>query len=499
MNLLTKVLLTLILVIAVGMLTVSLMVGRSATTAYQGYLGETMNQRLIQVADEAALLYAESGAWETVQTWLDQVGSSYRGNGFGMGQHGRGQGGMAQAVANRVLFVVDGATGQPLALPDSQPVPEVALAAGAPVRINSLEVARIVDIRDSQSAILSAIGPAEQTFLDRMGRALIISSMVAGLVALLVGSLLVYSMLRPLRALEKGVMQVAQGRLDTQVTVHSRDEIGQLALGFNRMAANLHRQEMLRQRMVADIAHELRTPLSVVQGNLQAMLDGIYPLEKSEIATIYGETRVLSRLIQDLHELAQAEAGSLPLALQHLDVIDVVTHMANLFRPLAEERGIRLLTRMPPGDAPPLLAVGDADRVQQILYNLIGNGLRHTPTDGTLYLWAKGMGPKGLVEGKKEGKEKEFSSDDYAKYVRFGITDSGPGIPPQDLPHIFDRFYRGDTSRTRAEMPEPDRYTSEAGLGLAIVKALVEAQGGRVGVESQPNEGATFWFDLPAA
>jgi len=502
MNLLTKVLLTLILVIAVGMLTVSLLIGRSATSAYQGYLGQAISERLVQIGDEAALIYGQTGSWASIQDFLDQSSNSYRGMGGGgmMGQRGRGPNAQAQSAASRVLFVVDATTGQPFAFPTVKPVDPAVLAVGAPVQVNGVEIARVVDIRDSQSAIQAAIGPAEQTFLNRMSQALIISSVVAGLVALLVGSLLAYSMLKPLSALEKGVMAVAQGRLDTQVAVHGRDEIGQLAAGFNRMAATLHRQEALRQRLVSDIAHELRTPLSVVQGNLQALLDGVYPLEKSEIATIYDETRVLSRLIQDLHELAQAEAGNLPLVLQQLAVDDIVAHMANVFRPLAEARSIRITTQTAPV---PLLALGDADRVQQILHNLLGNGLRHSPTGGVLNLAAEAVtkgesSSSGLIFGKKERKSEGIAFVGYTKFVRFSVTDSGSGIPAPDLPHIFDRFYRGDPSRAKESDGQTIGYTSGAGLGLAIVKALVEAQGGSVGVESQPGHGATFWFDLPA-
>lgn len=512
MNLLTKVLLTLILVIAVGMLTVSLLIGRSATSAYQGYLGEAISQHLVQMADESAQLYTQSSSWETIQSYLDQSASS-RGmgagasGGAGMGQRGRGPNAAAQAATSRAIYVVDASTGQPLAAPNAETVSAAILATGAPVRVNGVEIARIVDIRDSQSAIQAAIGPAEETFLNRMNRALVISSLIAGAVALLVGSLLAYSMLKPLRALEKGVMAVAQGRLDTQVPVHGRDEIGQLAAGFNQMAANLYRQETLRQRMVADIAHELRTPLSVVQGNLQALLDGVYPLEKGEITTIYDETRVLSRLIQDLHELAQAEAGSLPLVLQNLAVDEVLTHMASLFRPLAEERSVQIVTAAQSATATPqgpLLALGDADRVHQILHNLMGNGLRHTPEGGTLKLTAKLMAEEegsrfGAVSGQREKRVGVAPVDGYAKFIRFSVTDSGPGIPAQDLPHIFDRFYRGDPSRVREGGELVARHTSGAGLGLAIVKALVEAQGGHVGAQSLPNQGATVWFDLPVA
>ena len=262
--------------------------------------------------------------------------------------------------------------------------------------------------------------------------------------------------------------QIAQGQFDVQVKVNNRDEIGQLAVGFNQMAANLHKQEALRQRMVTDIAHELRTPLSVVQGNLQAILDGVYPLDLSEMRTIAEEISLLTRLVNDLHELALAEAGRLPLTLLSTPVADVLHHMSESFRPLASEQSVTLKLEVPHD---PVHVLADPDRLQQILYNLLGNALRHTPKAGTIQLSATS------------------ASDNR---VRFTIQDTGSGIPAVDLPHIFDRFYRVDKSRTHK-----NGYTSGSGLGLAIVKSLVETQGGRVGVESREGQGSRFWFELP--
>lgn len=515
MNLLTKVLLTLILVISVGMLTVSLLVQRSANNAYQGYLGEAINRRLVMLANDAALLYAQSNSWPQVQSWVDQSSGSYLtanqagfGNVNGMGSNGRGQGRMGRVgpptplppaqtqPQSQTVLLVDPKTGQRLGDPAGVRLEAALVATGAPVVVNGTEVARLVDTRSTQSAIVAAMGPAEQAFLDRMDRALAISSLVAGVVALILGSLLVYSLLKPLRSLEEGVLQVAAGRLDTQVAVHSRDEIGQLAKGFNRMAANLHRQEVLRQRMVADIAHELRTPLSVIQGNLQAMLDEVYPLNVEEIATVHQETRVLARLIRDLHELAQAEAGQLPLALQELDARQVASHIVDIFRPLAAAKEVEIVLDPDIHSGPGPRFLGDPDRVQQIFHNLMGNALRHTPDGGTVALTlcvvdAKIEGAGAMTMEKKVGFGQRLHDYGYAKKLRFSISDTGPGIPEGDLPHIFDRFYRGDVSRARE-----DGYTNGSGLGLAIVKALAEAQDGRVGVESS-SRGTTFWFELP--
>ena len=251
------------------------------------------------------------------------------------------------------------------------------------------------------------------------------------------------------------------------VDVHTNDELGQLATAFNRMASQLHLQEELRQRLLADVAHELRTPLSVIQGNLQAILDGVYPLSPEEVGNVFLESQLLSRLVDDLHELAQAEAGHLTLVRRPVDLAAAVNQMGAVLTPLARTNNIHLQVDA----AADLIVLADAERINQILHNLLGNALRHTPAGGTVTLTATRRTPD---------------------FARITISDTGPGIPSEHLPYVFERFYRADPSRRR-----PDDPTTGAGLGLAIVRALVEAHGGTVGLESNPGEGATFWFDLP--
>lgn len=477
MNLTAKVMLTLALVIGVALLTASLLIGRSAGQAYRSYVAGSRHQRLEQAAALAGQLYAETGSWTEVQTQLNQAKTfaGHQGAGRGKGrQRGQeaeeshsepGQGGPGESD----YLLVDSQSGEPLA-GDGPPLDTDLLAQAAPVLVNGEEVARLAAVMP-----LDAMGTAEQAMLEQVQRAILWSALVAAGVALLLGALLVSSILRPLRRLEEGVDRVAHGELDARVPVQSKDEIGQLAIQFNQMAASLQEQEALRQRLVADIAHELRTPLSVVQGGLQAILDGVYPLEMDEVRTIHDETQLLSRLIRDLHELAQAEAGRLPLVRQPIDAATALTQMAARFRSLTEPRAIELRVQPP---AHPLSVDADPDRLQQILHNLLGNAVRHTPDRGWIELGAKaGAGER----------------------VRFWVSNSGPGIPPAQLPHVFERFYRGDASRARETMEasEEGGYTSGAGLGLAIVKALTLAHGGQVGVESVVDERTTFWFELP--
>jgi len=217
---------------------------------------------------------------------------------------------------------------------------------------------------------------------------------------------------------------------------------------------------------MADVAHELRTPLTVIQGNLRAILDGVYPLEREEIATLYDETRLLQRLVDDLRELALAEAKQLKLNLQPIDLRVLIDATINNFGTAAEAQQIALGANLPAELAP---VQADGDRVGQVIRNLVGNALRHTLANGSITI------------------DVTATSDQ----VRVQVIDTGEGIPPEDLPHVFDRFYRGDRSRARS--------SGGSGLGLAITKSLVEAMGGSIGVESRSGAGSTFWFTLPLA
>lgn len=490
MNLTSKVLLSLALVISVALLVIGLLVGRSADTAYRSYLSRMQQRQLDWAAQQVAAVYAETGSWQQAQAWLDESDASMVMPGrVGPGrQQGRGP---LRPGSDSIqsYWLVDPETGTLRIDPARQMEPS-ALAAGSPVLVDGVEVARLVPAFPT-----SSIGSEEQALIDRINRAILLSALVAGAVALLVGGLLLASILRPLRRLEAGVAQVAQGDLQARVPVNGRDEIGRLATGFNQMAVNLQHQEELRQHMVADIAHELRTPLSVIQGNLQAIIDGVYPLEKREVETIYEETRLLSRLISDLHELAQAEAGQLLLTRQPISVSDVLAHMVDSFQPLATEKKITLVS-VPPDPNPEIVV--DPDRLQQILHNLLGNALRHTAPGGTIHLTAQLLTDDELAGERFQQHHNDYTKEDRTKYVRFRVQDSGEGIQADALPHVFDRFYRVDSSRnhTSGWHQVNDGGT---GLGLAIAKALVELHGGHISVESQLGKGTTFWFDLPAA
>ncbi len=237
------------------------------------------------------------------------------------------------------------------------------------------------------------------------------------------------------------------------------------------MADEIQRAEMLRRNLIADIAHELRTPLTVMRGNLRALLDDVYPLDKGEIATLYEETDMLNRLVDDLRELARADAGQLNLDIEAVDTRNLLDTTLSNFAIAAESQGVQIDLE----SADNLLPVrADAGRMTQILLNFLSNALRHAP-GGSVKVSAR-------VLPAEPGNQPT---------VCISVADNGEGIRPEDLPHIFDRFYRADKSRARS--------SGNSGLGLAIAKAWVEAMGGKIGAESVYGKGSRFWFALPVA
>jgi len=319
------------------------------------------------------------------------------------------------------------------------------------------------------------LGSLEQRFLDRLRGVLIAGAAVAVGLGLVASALLSRSLTAPLQRLAEAARAVAGGDLSQQVKVEGGAEVAKVAQAFNEMTSALEEGERLRQNLVADVAHELRTPLSVLQGNLRALLDDVYLLEKAEIARLYDETRLLSRLVDDLRELAQAEAGQLSFNLRPTDVGEVLQSTVANFEPAAEAKAIDLAAKV--ADRLPLVTA-DPDRLAQVLRNLLINALRHTPKGGQVTVSAAAVG--GAVE--------------------IAVADNGEGIAPEDLPHVFDRFYRDDRSRSRAEGSAGLALRPGSGLGLAIVRAIVEAHGGQVRAASDgTGQGSTFSFTLPVA
>lgn len=305
---------------------------------------------------------------------------------------------------------------------------------------------------------------AETLFLERIRNLVTISAAAAAALALLLGVALAQTITRPVRELTAATKAVAGGELGRQVPIQSRDELGELATAFNQMSSDLAHGQQTRRQMTADIAHDLRTPLTVILGYTEALSDGVLPGDSEMFGAMHQQAQHLSRLIEDLRTLSLADAGQLSLQPQPVAPRELLEQTAAAYGRQAEERGISLSVS---ADGALPLVRADADRLLQVMGNLVSNALRYTPRGGEVVLAAATR----------------------ADQVQLRVSDTGPGIAADDLPFVFDRFYRADKARAA---------DGASGLGLAIVRSLVEANGGRVAVESAPGAGATFIVSLPA-
>lgn len=318
----------------------------------------------------------------------------------------------------------------------------------------------------------SNTSPAER-YLEAVGQTTWIAGGLAVLVAVLLGFFLSRRITSPLNRLSLAANRVASGDFSQRVEVRSKDELASLAVAFNTMAESLAKTEEQRKRLFSDIAHELKTPIAVIQGNLEAIADGVANPTPERIASLQEETALLTRLVTDLRDLSLAESGQLKLHPQPTDLGELVKGAVAGVLTQAGERGVEVAAGAEDG-LPPVLA--DPDRVGQVLRNLIANALRYTSSGGSILVSASLDGQAG-------------PSARGARFAQVSVADTGSGIPPEDLPHIFDRFYRVDKSRSRT--------SGGTGLGLAVVKQLVEAHGGRVWAESELGKGTVFRFTLP--
>ena len=470
-------------VILISVTITALLANYQVTRQFRGLM---MHNQLLTspVNGELVDYYAAHGSWTGVDEILDN-----KSGGMGMmgGQGMRyGQMGMTLADAQGRVVYGSGLTTQ---------LSEAVLANAIKLEAQGQTIGYFL------TDMVAEPSPQEQRFLNQTNWALMQGGLVAVSLGVLLSLGLAWGLAQPLKELVMAAQRIAQGEFNQRVTVTGTAEIADLAHAFNEMTAYLQRAEILRQNLVADVAHELRTPLSVIQGNLQAILEDVYPLDKTEIAMIYEETITLNRLITDLRELAQSEAGQLSLNLEPLDLRPLLQNNLDLFHELAQEKAIQLHLIMPPHDLyqhltptlsyleegvkpPPLSPYGgdfggtegdmplpqvmaDPDRLRQILHNLISNALRHTPHNGQI-----------TVEVEPLPHE-----------IKISVQDTGAGITATDLPHVFDRFWRADRSRTREQ--------GGSGLGLAITRQLVKAHGGEIGVSSELGQGSCFWFTLP--
>jgi len=284
---------------------------------------------------------------------------------------------------------------------------------------------------------------------------------------LLLALLLAYSLMRPVRELTHAAHKLGEGDLSQRVNIRGNDELAVLGKAFNKMADTLQTSQESRKAMTADIAHELRNPLAVQRANLEALQDGVFPLNPENLEPILEQNLLLTHLVDDLRTLALADSGQLKLELAPTEIVALVERVVGGFKPQASARQVELTIEKDAQFPPQFSLSVDPTRIDQILRNLLSNALRFTPDGGRIIL-RLGIGKNTL---------------------KISVQDSGPGISSKALPHVFDRFYRADRSRSRSE--------GGTGLGLAIARHLAEAHGGSLVVANLAQSGALFTFTLP--
>jgi signal transduction histidine kinase len=295
---------------------------------------------------------------------------------------------------------------------------------------------------------------------------LLLGGALASAAALLLARLLARGMTKPLRDMAQAVGKMAQGQYSQRVQTASRDEVGQLTVAFNRMSAQLESVERLRRDLVANVSHELKTPISALRARLENLLDGVESPDPAVLQVMLQQAERLSRLVDQLLDLSRLESGDIPLEPGALELAPLVRRVSSEIEVARGDHLVDVRADIP-ADLPPVRA--DSERIHQVLFNLLDNAVRYTPPGGEVVVLAKRVGSRCEVR----------------------VEDTGPGIPPEHLPFLFERFYRVDPARSRGE--------GGTGIGLAIARSVVEAHGGRIWAESQVGRGSVFAFDLALA
>ncbi len=453
-SLFAKITLAFVLVSLVGAGLAVLIIQQRTRTAFDRFL---FDQNIEQVAAALADYYQAQGGWGNLESVLVQIPDTNPGRPDNHPLDGRGD----VVRLPYLLADVDGRLVYGRLPNDQQTVSSAELRTGIPIEVDGNTVGYLLSAR----ALVDWERSSPQgIFLSTINQAILIGAIGAMLVSLVLGGLLARSLTSPLHALAEATRRVAQGALGIQVPVRSNDEIGQLTGSFNRMSADLEQSNRLRKQMTADIAHDLRNPLSILLGYTEALSDGKLSGTTEIFDTMHNSAGQLSRLVDDLRTLSLADAGELPIQPQATPPAAMLERARQSYSAKAEAQGVAL--QVSAAEDLPTVNV-DPERMAQVLGNLVSNALRYTPTGGLI----------------------ELSANQEGKQVLLRVRDNGAGIAPQDLPNVFNRFYRGDTSR---------QNNGDAGLGLTIAKSLVTAMGGQIGVESHLGEGATFTMRFPA-
>lgn len=436
---------TLLLTSLVGIFLVGLFAYRTTITQF---IRLRLEQAQISFVEEVTSYYQDHQSWDGLQDWLREKQPT------------------PAPRQQPQLFALADADGKVVAefgpFHLNEFINEGQLRDGIPVMLDGERIGTAV-----LAIPLPEFDPRERDYINNTNQALLIGAVGATALALLIGIILSRHFLRPLSELTIAIQAMRQGNLNQQVQVRTRDELGTLAQAFNDMSAQIHRANQLRQQMTADIAHDLRTPLMVISGYLEALRDGTFAPTPDRFEAMNREAHVLKRLVEDLRTLSLADAGELKLQRQSIQPQELLGQVKQSFEPIADEQQVTLRLEVEP-NLPDINV--DRERMVQVLANLVSNALHFTPEGGSVTLLARREGDK----------------------VQIAVKDTGSGIPEDKLANIFERFYRVEEARSQ--------NSGESGLGLAIAKSIVEAHQGTIKAESQLGAGTSLTITLvPAA
>ncbi|MGB4595153.1 MAG: HAMP domain-containing sensor histidine kinase [Anaerolineaceae bacterium] len=425
-----------------------------------------LDQQSQTAAELLTAYYQTYGSWDGVEAILVEQRSMGMGMGVGMGMGPGGQNVGVRQGETRRLFGLADPNGKVLVgvedlWTEGYILSPSEIAEGVPLILGNQTIGTLLAVQR-----IPVYNAAEQLFINRTNRALVFATIGAVVLAGLLGAWIARGLTHPLRDLTVATKNLAQGLPQQAVKISSRDELGELGEAFNKMSHDIETSNQLRRQMTADVAHDLRTPLTVIGGYVEAIRDGALDASPERMELIADEVEHLNRMVAELRLLSQADAGELKLALQTLDPAELLTKSGAAFALEAQRKGILLTIDAPTGIA---RVQGDESRLMQVLENLLANAFRHTPAGGQVSL--------GLATVDKQ--------------IQIKVSDTGEGIAPEELPYVFERFHRGDKSRHTDE--------NQSGLGLAIVKAIVNSHGGSVSATSEVGKGTSLIICLPKA
>ena len=434
--------------VSIGVISVLIISATALWNTRAEFIRFLTDQNRTDIVTQLTNYYAENGTWVGAEIIWYQPG----------GRQGPGNG-----PPRRMPFTLTDQNGVVLISNErykaGEKVPQSSLKEGVAIAQNGNIVGVLVPMAAPYEG-----QPRELEFMERINLTLLYGALIGAVIALLLGVFLSRTITRPIRELTKATHAVSEGDLSQQVPVRSKDELGELAQAFNRMSTELLRSVNTRKQMTADIAHELRTPLSLILGHAEAVHDGVMPPTLENFEIIREEAARLEHLVNDLRTLSLADAGELSISMQAIEPQRLILEVASLYQHQAQQKYISLDVDI----ASPLSTIEvDPGRMTQVLTNIMDNALRHTPEGGQIVLSAKEAG----------------------EYVELAVQDSGPGLAAEDLARIFERFYRADPSRQRED--------GGSGLGLAIAKSIVQAHGGQLSAESETGTGLKVIVSLP--